>query len=125
MTSSKSTFFKYPPLNRARSEIRLVCLKLSLNKSTPLLCELRHVSLDESSSYEALSYTWGAKAQTHLITLNGSNFPVTVNLYLALWTLRQEHNDYFIWIDAICVNKNDMEERSHEVLRMLQIIDRH
>ncbi|KAH6684013.1 hypothetical protein B0J14DRAFT_462961, partial [Halenospora varia] len=53
--------------------------------------------------YEALSYTWGTETRTHSITLHGSDFLVTVNLYLALWTLRQEHDDYFIWIDAICL----------------------
>ncbi|KAH8744227.1 hypothetical protein BGZ57DRAFT_709103, partial [Hyaloscypha finlandica] len=79
----------------------------TLSKSAPLLCVLRHVSLDENPSYEALSYTWRTEARTHSITLDRNDFPVTVNLYLALWTLRQEHDDYFIWIDAICIDQND------------------
>jgi len=59
------------------------------------------------------------------ITVNGDIFTVQKNLYDALKMLRSrikagESSGYF-WIDAICINQRDMEEKSRQVLMMDQI----
>jgi hypothetical protein len=46
---------------------------------------------------------------------------VTGNLYEALSSLRKETEAGFWWIDALCINQADVEERSLQVLRMTSI----
>lgn len=79
---------------------------------------------DDDIHYEALSYTWGSHVKSDLITLGGTAFPVTSNLFAALRALRNEHADSILWIDAVCINQDDIFERSQEVLRMLRIYQR-
>jgi hypothetical protein len=67
--------------------------------------------------YEALSYTWGSDsdAQPCLISIDGSEFRVTKNLYSALQVLRSTDGDRVLWVDAVCINQNDNEEKSWQV----------
>ena len=56
--------------------------------------------------------------------MQGSTFPVTDNLYSALQALRQVEGSRTLWVDAICVNLADIEEKNDQVLRMPQIFFR-
>lgn len=78
-------------------------------------CELHKVSLEENPAYEALSYVWGDPKATLPITLNGSLFHVTTNLGSALRRLRKTTKKRVIWIDALCINQQDMQERNEQV----------
>jgi hypothetical protein len=81
-------------------------------------------------AYEALSYTWGlATARTELakiIPCSGGtdkelSLPATLeirdNLASALRHLRYGDRPRTLWIDAICINQDDKEERSEQVKR--------
>lgn len=46
---------------------------------------------------------------------------MTGNLYAALCALRDETAETFWWIDALCINQKDDEEKSLQVLRMTSI----
>lgn len=46
---------------------------------------------------------------------------VTLNLHLALEDLVGKCEDIVIWIDAICINQSDDEEKSIQVLHMRDI----
>ncbi len=121
MASTASTAFKYSPLNRERSEIRLLWILPSVDRWSSVVCNLEHISLDDNIPYEALSYTWGGDVRIDSIILTGVAFPVTSNLFAALRALRQEHSGRYLWVDAVCINQEDISERSQEVLRMLRI----
>lgn len=86
-----------------------------------LECALEHTSLDSSSPYECLSYTWGSLIYNEKIILNSRPFPVTSNLYHALKTIFRNTQTRTLWVDAICINQLDIEERSRQVLRMPEI----
>jgi len=75
--------------------------------------------------YIALSYTWGDPTLTVPILLNGERFLVTKNLYSALAQFRQPtgYRSLFYWIDAICINQEDVQEKSIQVQRMKQIYE--
>ena len=73
--------------------------------------------------FEALSYTWGNPTPTHVITCNGSAFPVGTNLFLALVHLRLEDRPRVLWIDAICINQNDVAERNKQIGHMYTIYE--
>jgi hypothetical protein len=81
----------------------------------------------ENIPYEALSYVWGSQIprdETPHIEINGHEFPITKNLEIALRHLRYIDVPRTLWIDAICINQNDVEERNSQVGMMLDIYQR-
>lgn len=74
--------------------------------------------------YLALSYAWGNLTEKRDIIVNGYLIAVGANLEAALRVLRDKRPiraGYKIWIDALCINQQDIEERGREVKRMRQI----
>lgn len=84
--------------------------------------------------YEALSYFWGAeeKSAKECVfvreadsdeTQKGTSSVLEVrdNLFVALKHLRYKDMPRKLWIDAICINQTDLEERALEVRKMSQI----
>ena len=78
------------------------------------------IPLPMAPKYAALSSHWGQKI---IIRLNNLDFQVTANLYGALLRLRAEGVQY-VWADALCVNQEDLDERSFQVARMGAIFQR-
>ncbi|KAF9770438.1 hypothetical protein IL306_012031 [Fusarium sp. DS 682] len=80
-------------------------------------------------AYNALSYTWGSPldgpsepdAANTSILLNGQLFEVQPNLYEALLELQVSCSETPIWIDALCINQSNSNERSPQVSVMNQI----
>jgi hypothetical protein len=68
--------------------------------------------------YRAISYTWGDPRPTESITLDGCPFPVGQNAYSVLLHLRSETESQRLWIDAICINQTNYEERARQVQKM-------
>jgi hypothetical protein len=74
--------------------------------------------------YSALSYTWGNEPAVIPITVNESTFSVTLNLATALQGLRNSPEfggKRTLWVDAICINQGDVNERNHQVAHMQEI----
>lgn len=78
----------------------------------------------EDTSYEALSYVWGNPDETQSIFCDDATFDITTNLSRALRYLRQEREPRNLWIDAICINQNDIPERNRQVSLMNAIYSR-
>jgi hypothetical protein len=95
--------------------------------SSSLIC----TSLYNSAvAYEALSYTWGDhrhREEISLVTLETGErieyvLAVTSSLHSALKSLRPQTGPArTLWIDAICINQADLDERSSQVARMREI----
>ena len=114
--------FEYKPIDLEDCSFRLV--RLSYGEDGPIQCELFDAWLhdtDDIIEYEALSYTWGGTDKPYEIEINGRRMPVTKNLSLALRHLRYPGRDRILWIDAICINQNNNEERGHQVQQMASI----
>ncbi|KEY74542.1 hypothetical protein S7711_07148 [Stachybotrys chartarum IBT 7711] len=114
------------PLRHHLRETRIVRLQPG-KWIEAIRCHLDVVSLDSKPEFEALSYTWsenkdGARkdAKSRMI-LNGHNFLVSSNLKLALRQLRSETEARVLWVDAICINQSDIEERNEQVSMMRNI----
>jgi hypothetical protein len=129
--------YKYSPLRKDRSRIRLVRL-LPGPVSADLEIEIFHAKT--SAKYEALSYVWGPPERTDIVHVSkparspkplsqlfarmrtGSRprttLGITHNLAVALHHLRHPEKSRVLWIDAICINQDDLVERSAEVLEM-------
>lgn len=107
------------PLNAERREIRLLDLESLSRGPAELSCNLRLVSLDDRPVYEALSYVWGGKADPpHALCVGGQELHITRNLYEALYYLREDDTVRTLWVDAVCINRIDNEERSSQVSMM-------
>jgi Heterokaryon incompatibility protein (HET) len=89
-----------------------------------LHCKLFHVSLNENPQYIALSYTWGDPRDTQTIIIGNAPVPVTRNLYSAMYHLVYYTNTKVVWIDALCINQTDDEEKSWQVQLMKEIYQR-
>ncbi|KUJ08711.1 HET-domain-containing protein, partial [Mollisia scopiformis] len=84
-------------------------------------CELEVVDLESRPRFEALSYVWGNPNPPNTIECNNQPHSVTPNLALAIRRLRMPDGTRVVWIDAICVNQEDLNERSQQVQLMREI----
>jgi Heterokaryon incompatibility protein (HET) len=93
--------------------------------SAPIKFNIQHRSLDDDFEYNALSYVWGdSKAGSKTILCqDGTELQVGVNLHAALSALERFDicSQNFIWIDAVCINQNDVQERTEQVTLMGEI----
>ncbi|EIT82747.1 hypothetical protein AO1008_01617 [Aspergillus oryzae 100-8] len=55
------------------------------------------------------------------ILCNGRRINVSLNLYDALLSLRQIQSKSWYWIDALCINQSDTEEKSLQIQKMGRI----
>lgn len=110
----------YAPIDSASLEMRLLHLHPDTHDQV-IRCNLHHVSLHEQPYYETLSYCWGSSEDKPIIQLNGNDFHVTQNLYAALQRIRHPQQERTLWIDALCINQDDVAERETQVLIMRHI----
>ncbi|KAH6891305.1 heterokaryon incompatibility protein-domain-containing protein [Thelonectria olida] len=76
---------------------------------------------DQSFHYIALSYTWGSPKVKKDILVNGILRHITINLDIALRTLRLSDEPVTLWADALCINQNDPNDKSQQVHLMHHI----
>jgi len=113
----------FPKLGKRKTRFRLLHLQPNSTSSTGtrVVCKLVTASLDAPPKYEALSYVWGDPDHTVPITVNGTDFPTTYNLHLALERLVLSDRVRIVWVDAVCINQADLEERVEQVSQMRYI----
>lgn len=124
--SPTTPYFSYDTLEPG--SVRLVLIKPPFAdvSAAPVSCQLIQYPIDNAKmpSYEALSYTWGEETATETILIDGCPFLVRPNLHGAMRILRKPFEDRLMWIDAICIDQNDMGERDDQVPRMRTIYSR-
>jgi hypothetical protein len=100
-------------LDSSRRLIRVLDL-LPGPRAAPIRARLRVVSLDDYPCpyYEALSYTWGSTGSTALVTINNHPLNITINAFAALESLRTRRATRTIWIDSICIDQENDDEKN-------------
>ncbi|KAL2678513.1 hypothetical protein Neosp_009260 [[Neocosmospora] mangrovei] len=106
----------YQPITRDK-EIRLLVLELGA-PGDELKCHLVNAELSWRTKYEALSYTWGDPAITRQLSCSGYTIDVTVSLHDALTDLRHPRCNRLLWVDAVCINQADNEEKAKQIRLM-------
>ncbi|KAK4226971.1 heterokaryon incompatibility protein-domain-containing protein [Podospora fimiseda] len=133
--------FQYSPLGP--DEIRL--LKIDWNRirnnvrhpapDGSISCTITHHPLISPPPYTALSYMWGSDSESycpHILRVNGNGtLKIRCNLYDFLCQVmpsakRKKHKKSrsfvgFLWIDALCINQEDFEEKSRQIPLMARI----
>lgn len=111
----------YAPLIRPGA-FRLLTLLPSVEAGDNVECTLSPAFLDENPVYDALSYVWGDKNAPDPILVNKQPYHTTDYLREALTLLRDSLEEPLtLWVDAICINQSDLEERRDQVLQMRRI----
>ncbi|KAI6351571.1 hypothetical protein MCOR25_009866 [Pyricularia grisea] len=126
----EASLYEYEKIDLAKDAIRLCRLfrRPQEPQSPPVIeCELFQSYLHQAKGvpYEALSYTWGYEDEAnestnHTIIMNGKNHHVRKNLFNALSSIRLDHRDRIVWIDALCIDQDNPHERNHQVAQMAQ-----
>jgi hypothetical protein len=108
-------------LQAAPWQFRLLRVSPAAHLADNVSCEIFHSPLDDLPEYETLSYAWGIANKTLPICVNNKEYDVSTNLECALRYIRLRDQDRIIWVDSICINQSDIEEKTHQVRQMRQI----
>ena len=111
----------YSTLDPGLGQFRLLVLLPSIDETSQLECQLRLASFNDHESYEARSYVWGEPKFTTRIKLDKLPFLITPRLEEALRYLRRFDKPRVLWVDALCIEQGNNNERRYQVGLMRQI----
>lgn len=122
-------FVSYPPISKDETQIRLARVtstqesKASPASPAPLNIVVSTVSLGEAPPYEALSYAWLANWHLPLrdVIINDKPSQLPVNLHFFLQQRLSQCEDVALWVDALCINQLDDEEKLEQIALMPDI----
>lgn len=119
----------YAPLDEARREIRV--LKISRadkggdDGGDIFQADLVCVSLDDNPAYLAISYVWSDPSIVgHFDFRNGGHgkrVPYNKAVFDIINTILGRDTTLYLWIDALCINQEDLNERASQVAMMGRI----
>ncbi|KAF2717000.1 HET-domain-containing protein, partial [Polychaeton citri CBS 116435] len=101
----------------------------TFDQDVPVTCRMSTIrlsSLDPEDlgkpSYRCLSYVWG-NPEFHEILVNRKRIYISKNLCIFLQRMRggsamREERHQYLWIDAICIDQHNVEERNQQVQMM-------
>jgi hypothetical protein len=129
--------YEYTPL--CDDEIRLLRITPGLFHS-PLQCSLKIVSMEKITTivheFQALSYAWGNDSPSCNLLLSdlpkagdGSStaptqprtYPIRLNLFQALKHIRLVDEYIWLWVDYLCIEQTNQEEKSQQIPKMPSI----
>ncbi|KAF3066322.1 Heterokaryon incompatibility protein 6, OR allele [Daldinia childiae] len=108
----------------SKTEIRILDLLPSSglnNSDVPIKCQTRVVPFPTDIEFETLSYVWGTVQDVTTISVDGKDVPITTNLAATLKRIRLSNEIRTIWVDQLCINQQDEEEKGNQVALMGRI----
>lgn len=142
------TTYIYEPLDYSKAQIRLLTIPKSLDDAAPIRISLHTVSIPRSElkaplesvlegidlnakqsdiekpNFVALSYVWGPSNDPSQVLIESAprgadTISITRNLDVALRHIRRKSGEPSVfWIDAICIDQGNIQERSNQVALM-------
>lgn len=116
------SIFKYPPIKKG--QIRLLSI---ITPGLYPICKLESFDVDQAPAYAAMSYAWGSPVVTRAIFCKNpdddpASLSVSEHVLEALNSLFEYVNhSYRIWIDALCIDQANAEEKAHQIATMPKI----
>lgn len=94
--------------------------------------ELKSFSVHQAPPYRAISYTWGdpfstgernERTELETVLVDGESVNVSKSVANALKAMRDWHPAItdWVWVDAICIDQSNIQERGQQVVLMSQI----
>ena len=116
--------FEYPKLEYSR-DIRLLRVLAAEQDPSRLLIEFRTVSLDNLPvEYYAVSYCWGDHAPTDKVWCTNHHYlyiTSSASYILRKIIQRKSEPSAYVWLDALCINQKENQEKSKQILLMREI----
>jgi hypothetical protein len=117
---SKATpVYIYTPLSTDRN-IRLLLLHRR-HPDDHVRCSLIETPLNEAPKFEAMSYTWGGQDSDFKVILDDKAISVTANAFNLLRDLSSYLFPRLLWIDSICIDQENTDEKTRQVRLMGEI----
>lgn len=114
----ETNYFRHKQLPDARTYIRLLEINsVDQTRDISVHCKLTTWLKAAAPAYTAISYTWGDPNLLATILINGKRMQVRRNCEDVLRQPCWNKNGYF-WMDAICINQADNDEKSFQVAKM-------
>ncbi|KAI1750500.1 HET-domain-containing protein [Xylaria castorea] len=111
---------EFLPIDSSRGQVRLLQIAPGRVGET-IRCSYHVASVDENFPYHTLSYVWGEMDGNKTIIVEGTKADLTDNLFDALTCIRHETEPRHLWVDALCINQQDGEEKTAQVNMMHRI----
>ena len=112
--------YQYQPLISGDHRIRLVKLDEG-EKTGEITCSVIQCPLSAAPEYEAVSYCWGDPRDQTQVVCDGKILNVPLNLRKFLLRTRAKGRQRTLWIDSICVNQADDDEKASQVREMHRV----
>lgn len=124
--------YEYFPLDSTKQQLRLLVLEPATSSTRELRFRIQHTSLLDSDliAYNAISYRWGQISELATVFLDGRPLQVPKT---AADALLGAHNaappihgldSPLYWIDVVCIDQNNLNEKSSQVALMGEIYRR-
>jgi len=118
--------YQYEPL-LSQNEARFIVLEPAKDSADPPICSIVQCERTNSLEYSAVSYAWGKPefSETLEIDCDGdtSYLRVTPNVDDPLRRLRACSVRKYLWIDALCLNQADKDEKAQQIPLMGRIYE--
>ncbi|EEU43366.1 uncharacterized protein NECHADRAFT_45214, partial [Fusarium vanettenii 77-13-4] len=120
------TKISYHSLDDPDRSFRLIKLQPSKDSETAasdnLICDIEEHVRGDCPPYTALSYVWATPESKHkCVIANGNKVQISQTVENALRRLRFRQKPRWLWVDQLCINQVDENEKSHQVHQMHSI----
>jgi hypothetical protein len=125
MASTPPKPYQYEEL-QGEQTTRMLVLNPAAERDSSLQCSLIPIRLSEMKEVVALSYAWGEPLFTERLWIfrddrEDSYLEISPNLSNILRWLRDASSVRNIWVDAVCINQSNSNEKSKQVTEMWKI----
>jgi hypothetical protein len=109
--------YQHRTLSEPSAWIRLLEILPAVDSDTMIRCRLFDAELSDAPPYAALSYAWGASHDRAAIVIEGHAFLIVESQLILLRSMRSRSEDLnpAIWLDALCIDQQNFEEKSAQV----------
>ncbi|KAN0089042.1 Heterokaryon incompatibility protein (HET) domain containing protein [Hyaloscypha variabilis] len=125
MTSTPPKSYQYEEL-QGEQTTRMLVLNPAAERDSSLQCSPIPIRLSEMKEVVALSYAWGEPLFTERLCIfrddrEDSYLEISPNLSNILRWLRDASSVQKIWVDAVCINQSNSNEKNNQVTEMWKI----
>lgn len=86
--------------------------------------EALNFTADQKPYWTAVSYAWEGQTPSETLLIDDHYLPITSNVAQIVRDLREPNQQIVVWIDAVCINQNDAEEKVSQLKVMREIFEK-
>lgn len=109
--------YRYKSLDPSKKEIRVLELQAGTGDE-PIRCSMKLISLLDEPYYETISYCWSQHPSLVGIFVDERSLLVPYSSAAVLCRLRRSRDVKTLWIDAVCIDQSNPDERGTQVAMM-------